>query len=90
MTFKVLLDPRAAKALKKLNEKTKERVKKALGELAVNPYEAGQKIHPSQFWKIEARDYRAIYEINSESKEVVILFVGHRRNVYDDFRSLLY
>jgi mRNA interferase RelE/StbE len=89
LTFKVLLDPRAAKALKKLDEVTKERIKKALSELAGAPYEAGEPLHPSDYWKIKAGDYRAIFEINNEKKEVIVLFVGHRKNVYDDFSKIL-
>ncbi|MGE5555544.1 MAG: type II toxin-antitoxin system RelE family toxin [Methanocella sp.] len=34
-------------------------------------------------------DYRAIYEVDSAKKEVVVLFVGHRSNVYDEFSKIL-
>ncbi|MEX2722747.1 MAG: type II toxin-antitoxin system RelE/ParE family toxin [Candidatus Freyarchaeota archaeon] len=34
-------------------------------------------------------DYRVIYEIDEENKQVIILFVGHRKKVYDDFSKLL-
>jgi mRNA interferase RelE/StbE len=84
------LDPRAAKALQKLDEVCKARVKKALGELAGDPYKVGEPLHPSHYWKIKAGDYRAIYEIDREKKQVVVVFVGHRKNVYDDFSKLLY
>lgn len=30
-------------------------------------------------------DYRAIYEIDRDESRVVVLFVGHRKKVYDDF-----
>ncbi len=89
MTFKVLLDPRATKALRKLDEVNKARIKKALGELAGNPYEAGEPLHPSDYWKIRAGDYRAVFKIYSDKKEVRVLFVGHRKNVYDDFTKII-
>ena len=90
MAFKVLLDPRAVKALRKLDEENKVRIKKALGELADDPYRAGEPLHPSYFWKIKSGDYRDIYEIDDEKKQVVVVFVGHRKNVYDNFANLLY
>ena len=89
MTFKVLLDPRATKALRKLDEVNKARIKKALGELAGDPYKAGETLHPSDYWKIRAGDYRAIFRIYSDKKEVRVLFIGHRKNVYDDFSKIL-
>ena len=89
MPYKVLLDPTAAKALKKLDDPTKTRIKKALGELAEDPYEAGEPLHPSDYWKIRTGDYRAIYEINREKQEVIVLFIGNRKNVYTDFSKIL-
>jgi mRNA interferase RelE/StbE len=89
LPYKVLLHPKAAKALQKLDDTNKARIKKALIELAGDPYEMGEPLNPSDFWKIRIGDYRAIYEIDSTKKEVVILFVGHRKNVYDEFSKIL-
>lgn len=89
MTFKVLLDPRAAKALRKLDETKKARIKKALGELAGDPYKTEEPLHPSDYRKIRAGDYRAIYEIYSVKKEGRVLFIGHRKNVYDDLTKVI-
>jgi mRNA-degrading endonuclease RelE of RelBE toxin-antitoxin system len=86
----MLLVPRDAKALQKLDEVNKGRVKKALGELASDPYKVGEQLIPSHYWKIKAGDYRAIYEIEKDKKELVIIFLGHRKNVYDDFSRLLF
>jgi mRNA interferase RelE/StbE len=87
--YKVLLHSKAAKSLQKLDDINKGRIKKALAELAGNPSEIGEPLNPSDFWKIRIGDYRAIYEIDSTKKEVVILFVGHRKNVYDEFSKIL-
>ncbi|XHH10353.1 MAG: type II toxin-antitoxin system RelE/ParE family toxin [Candidatus Bathyarchaeia archaeon] len=89
MIFKVLLHPKAAKALQKLDAKNKLQIKTALGTLLTNPYESGEPMHPSDYWKIKAEDYRAIYEIDSAKQEVIVLFIGHRRNMYDDFSKIL-
>lgn len=85
----MLLHPKAAKALQKLDDKDKARIKKALIEFAGDPYEVGEPLHPSDFWKIRIGDYRIIYEIDKAKKAVVVLFVGHRRNVYDEFSKIL-
>lgn len=51
--------------------------------------EKGEQLKTSRFWKIRVGDYRVIYEIDRPSNRVVILFVGHRKNVYDEFSRLL-
>jgi hypothetical protein len=38
---------------------------------------------------IRIGDYRAIYQIDRDKNQVVILFIGHRRTVYDDFLKML-
>ncbi len=43
----------------------------------------------SDFWSLRIGDYSTIYEIDRAKKQVIILFVGHRKKVYDDFSKLL-
>lgn len=89
MVFEVLLDHRSAKALKKLDATNRTRMKKALGDLAVDPWKAGKPLHPSHFWGVKSGDYRAIYEIDAEQNQVIVVFIGHRKKVYDDFTKML-
>lgn len=89
MVFRVLLHPSAAKELRKLDGQSQARMKQTLAELAVDPCKAGKPLHPSDYWSIRSGDYRAIYEINAKEKQVIVLFVGHRKKVYDDFTKLL-
>ena len=36
----------------------------------------------SGFYKLRVGDYRVIYELDSENKLIVIIRVGHRREIY--------
>lgn len=87
MTFAVLLTPRAAKSLRKLRHSEGRRIQKALAELAQNPG-AGEQLKPSRFWKVRADDYRAIFEIDRSSGQIIVLFIGQRKNIYDEFFRL--
>jgi len=51
--------------------------------------EAGEQLKPSRFWKVRVGDHRVIYEIDRPSNRVIVLFIGHRKNVYDDFSKLV-
>jgi len=48
----------------------------------------GDQMKPSQFRRLRVGDYRVIYEIDMQSKRVIELYMGHRKNVYDDFTRL--
>ncbi len=89
MVFKVFLHPNAAKELRKIDAENKARIKKALDELRIDPWKAGKPLNPSHFWTVRSGDYRAIYEIDSDQNKVIVLFIGHRKRVYDDFSKLL-
>ena len=89
MVFRVLLHPNAAKALKKLDDTNRTRMRKALEELEVDPWKAGKPLPPSDFWGLRAGDYSAIYEVDADQNQVTVLFIGHRKKVYDDFTKML-
>ena len=88
MTFSVLLSPKAARSLKKLQRSVGRNVVESLKELEQSP-ETGEQLKPSRFWKIRAGNYRVINEIDRPSNRIIVLFIGHRKNVYDDFSGLV-
>ena len=88
MTFTVLLHPKAAKELDKIENPTRSKITERLKELRNDP-EIGKLLKHSDFWSLRIGDYRAIYEIDRSKRQVVILFIGHRSKVYDDFSKML-
>lgn len=88
MVFAVLLHPKAAKELGKIENTTKTRIVERLRDLKDNPERVGKILRQSNFWSLRVGDYRAIYEIDRTRRQVVVLFIGHRKKVYDDFSKL--
>jgi len=89
VAFSVLLHPKAAKELEKIDNPIKSRLTERLRELKDNPETIGKLLKPSSFWSLRIGDYRAIYERDRAKKQVIVLFIGHRKKVYDDFSKLL-
>ena len=89
MAFAILLHPKAAKELEKLEESLRTRMKARLKDLEDNPESVGKVLKPSDFWSLRIGDYRAIFEIDRAKRQVVVLFIGHRKKVYDDFSKML-
>ena len=88
MAFTVLLHPEAAKSLEKIEKPIRPRIIEKLKELGKHPERIGKRLKYSDFWSLRVGDYHAIYEINSNKKQVIVLFIGHRKNVYDDFSKM--
>jgi mRNA interferase RelE/StbE len=88
LAFRVFLHPKAAKELAKIEESIRLRIVERLRELRNKPGKVGKRLRFSDFWSLRVGDYRAIYEIDRSKNQVVVLFVGHRRKVYDDFSKM--
>ena len=87
MDYGILLHPKAGAFLENIESDLKNRIKKNLHALSSNP-EKGEKLKYSDFWRLRIGDYRAIYEIDYNNGQVIVLFIGHRKDVYDDFSKL--
>jgi len=89
LSFRVLLNPKAAQFLSKADPSLSRRLKDSLRELETAPQEKGERLRHSSFWRLRVGNYRVIYEVDEVNRRVIILFVGHRRDEYDDFSRLL-
>jgi mRNA interferase RelE/StbE len=89
LSFEVFLHPKAARFLKKADPSLRKTIREVLVGLANSPEEKGEHLIRSPFWRLRVGDYRVIYEIDREHSRVVVLFIGHRRDVYDEFSRLL-
>ena len=87
MSFRVLLHPKAVRSLKKLQTSIGRRLLTSIRELERLP-EKGDPLKPSRFWRLRVGDYRIIYEIDRQTNQVRVLYVGHRKKVYDEFSRL--
>jgi len=89
LSFNILLHPKAARFLKKLERSLRDRIIGDIRQLEESPQEKGERLIHSPFWRLRVGDYRVIYEIDRNQRKVIILFIGHRRDVYDEFSRLL-
>ncbi len=88
MAFTILLHPKAVEALEKIEKTSGSRIREKLRELKDRPERVGKRLKYSDFWSLRVGDYRAIYEIRRDKSQVIILFIGHRKNVYSDFSKI--
>ncbi len=83
MSYAVSILRRAQRELIDLPRDVYDRIRDALHGLSENPRPHGcSKLAGREGWRVRCGDYRIIYEINDTDRTVVILHVGHRRDVY--------
>ena len=84
MAYEVRLKRTASKAIKKLDSQAQQRVLVALDMLASDPHDAPgvKSLQGRDGFRIRVGNYRIIYEIDGEALVVLVLRVGHRREVY--------
>ena len=84
MRYEVTLAPAAARQLRKLDPHVRRRVQAAIELLAEDPRPptATRLVGGAGEWRVRTGDYRIVYEIQHDQLLVLVLNVGHRREIY--------
>lgn len=83
MSYAIFILRRAEKELSQIIEPDRQIIIDSMRKLIVNPRPSGCiKLAGREAWRIRVGNYRVIYEIDDKKREVLIMHVGHRRDVY--------
>jgi len=84
MSYRVEITRKAAKQVKSLSQEVQERIRAEIKALADNPRPAGAKkiSGKENFYRVRVGDYRILYEIQNKILLVLVIEVGHRREIY--------
>jgi mRNA interferase RelE/StbE len=84
MGYEVILKPSAKKTLDDLPRQDRARIVKALEALSENPRHAGVIKMESEhdLYRVRLGRYRAVFTIEDARLVVLVLKIGHRREVY--------
>jgi len=81
--YTVRLKPSADRALGKLSRELQGRILAKLDQLAENPHLLGaEKLHGELGYRVRGGDYRIVYDILHEEVVILVIRIGHRREVY--------
>ena len=83
MKYSVDILRSAQKQLTKISRQDQSRIISAIESLAENPRPKGCcKLSGRPAWRIRIGAYRVIYEINDNELRILVVTIGHRRDVY--------
>ena len=81
--YDVRLATRVEAQLAALPADVQRQLVRRLRGLALNPRPpAAEKLRGADLWRIKVSDYRAIYQIREHLLLVLVVKIGHRRDVY--------
>jgi len=82
MTYEILFSDKALKQLKKMERDVQERIIAVLERIRIRPEEYVTKLVGDPGYKLRVGDYRVIIDIDSKKLQILVLKVGHRKNIY--------
>ena len=84
MSYQIRVAPAALRQLRKLDGAALRRVQAAIELLADEPRPSGARklVGGDGEWRVRTGDYRIVYEVNDGVLLVLVVAVGHRREVY--------
>jgi mRNA interferase RelE/StbE len=83
MRFQVILPKSVQKELNRLPDEIADRILARLAGLEGNPRPPDvKKLKGRDAWRIRVGDYRVIYEIHDRIFQIIIITIGHRREIY--------
>lgn len=82
--YEVKLVPTARRVLLKLPARIRAQVAEAVGALAAEPRPPGCKklAGNADYFRIRVGDYRVLYEVREREILLLVIKIGHRRDVY--------
>ncbi len=90
-TYQIKILPTAQKELASLPKPIRVRIAKKIDSLQTNPVPQGVKLLKGKVreaYRLRVGDYRILYQIKKEILTVLVIKIGHRREIYRGIESV--
>ena len=83
MTYEVLFSDLALKQLRKFDQEIRQRIIAMIERIRIRPDDYVRKLVGDDGYRLRVGNYRVIMDLDREKLIILVLRIGHRRNVYD-------
>ncbi|MEK6812212.1 MAG: type II toxin-antitoxin system RelE/ParE family toxin [Nanoarchaeota archaeon] len=80
--YLVQIEEAAENFLKKLDKKEKDMILKKIYSIRENPFRFLKRLQGDKLWRLRIADYRALVDVIISSNKIIVIKIGHRKNVY--------
>jgi len=81
--YAIQIEKNAEEFLKKLQKKDSEMILNKIYSIRENPYRFFKRLQGEKLWRLRVVDYRVIVDVIVSMNNIIVLRIGHRKNVYD-------
>ena len=81
--YSIIFNPFAEKQLKKLDNNLQIRILDVLNRIRIRPHHFIKRLVGSPYFRLRVGDYRIILDIQNDKLVIVVVELGHRKNIYD-------
>ena len=82
-SYSLLIKPSAVKELENLPAKDRRRIAHRIQALGSEPRPPGcEKLSGDERYRVRQGNYRILYTLDDEERALVVVKIGHRRDVY--------
>jgi len=81
--YEIIFSDLSLKQLKKLDELLQRRILTALERCRFTPHHYVRKLVGNPYFRLRVGDYRVILDIKLGQLMVLVLEIGHRKDIYD-------
>ena len=82
MSYEIFFTDKAKKQLVKLEKNDQERIIKSLERIRIRPESYVTKLVGDPGYRLRVGDYRVIIDIDKEQLLILVIKIGHRKNIY--------
>ena len=81
--FQIEITETARKFLSKLQKKDAEIILNKIYSLRDNPFRFLKRLQGEKLWRLRIGDYRAVVDVVISMNKIIVIRIGHRKNVYE-------
>ena len=80
--YEIIVSKKADKFLSKIPEDDRTRIINAMDKLRIRPEAYVKRLVGNEYYKFRVGNYRLIVDLVKEKLVVLVIKIGHRRNIY--------
>ena len=82
--YEIIFSEKAKSQLKKLDKLIQERIGSVIDRIKIRPFSYDLKrLQGTNYYRARAGEYRIILDIKQNQLIIIVIEIGHRKNIYD-------
>ncbi|MFH1325339.1 MAG: type II toxin-antitoxin system RelE/ParE family toxin [archaeon] len=81
--YSVELSKSSKEFIKKLQKRDADIILNKIYSIRENPFRFLKRLQGEKLWRLRIADYRAIVDVLVSANKIIVLRIGHRKNIYN-------